>query len=128
VVADVAATRGRKGTPVTIDGVEYPSRTAAAKILVGTGITMSETARLVGMTPQTVYACTKGADKAKERLVTRYRLVKLASTGKYTSSELGQRLGLSTPKIVALLKKRGLKAAPAVKTKTPKIETPAVNA
>lgn len=102
-----AKTVVRKRVAVTVDGVEYKSRSAAAIALVDAGKTLSEAAEATGMTYQTVYSVTKGADKVKVRR-TKYRILSLGKRGKKTASEIAKKVGVSTPKVVAILKKSGV--------------------
>ena len=97
---------------VTIDGVDYKSRTEAAKALVAAGKSLKETVDAitkagVSMTYQTVYAVTKGAEKVAARR-TRYRILNLGKSGRRTASEIAKKAGVSTSKVVALLKKNDI--------------------
>lgn len=92
---------------VVIEGVTYESRTAAAKALVANGVSLAEASRLTGMTYQTVYANTKGADKAAARRIT-YRILGLGESGRHAASEIAKRSGVSTSKVVSLLKKHNI--------------------
>lgn len=92
---------------VTIDGVDYKSLTAAAKVMVAAGKTINETADALGMTYQTVYANTKGAEKVGARRA-RYRVLALGKSGRRTASEIAKKVNMSTSKVVALLKKNGI--------------------
>jgi len=113
---------------LTIDGVQYKSRTAAAKALVAAGKTLAEAAEATGCTYQTVYANTKGADKVNVRRA-KYRVLAMGQTGKRTASEIAKKVGLNVSKVVAILKgarisvvtKEAKAAAKAAKSgKTPK--------
>jgi len=97
----------RSRVAVTIDGVDYNSRTDAAKALVAAGKSVSEAAKMAGCTTATVYSVTKGAAGVANRRA-KYRILSLAKTGKKTASEIATRVGVSTPKVVSLLKKSGL--------------------
>jgi DNA-binding CsgD family transcriptional regulator len=117
---------------VTIEGVEYKSRTAAARALVESGKTLSEAAAATGMTYQTVYANTKGLEKVNTRRA-KYRVLALGRKGKRSASEIAQKTGMSVPRVVALLKKNSIvivtkEAAQAAKKakagKTAKVKTP----
>jgi transcriptional regulator with XRE-family HTH domain len=100
----------RTRVSVTIDGVKYASRTAAAVALYEMGgMTQSAIAEKVGMTPATVHANTVGKAKRMERAAIR-RVIKLGRGGKMTASEIGKRVEMSAPKVVAILKKEGVKA------------------
>jgi len=98
---------------VTIDGTEYRSRTEAAKALVASGKSLSETVKIIEaatgktMTYQTVYSVTKGAEKVAHRR-THYRILSLGKSGRKTASEIANKVGVSTPKVVSLLKKAGI--------------------
>lgn len=92
---------------VTIEGVEYKSRTDAAKALVAAGKTLTEAADATGMTYQTVYANTKGADKVGKRRA-RYRVLSMGKSGKRTASDIAKKTGLSVSAVVSLLKKNGV--------------------
>jgi DNA-binding CsgD family transcriptional regulator len=89
---------------VTIEGVEYKSRTAAAVAMVAAGKTLTEAAEALGMTYQTVYANTKGATKVGARRAM-YRVLALGKSGRRTASEIAKKTNLSVSKVVALLKK-----------------------
>ena len=113
---------------VKIDGVQYKSRTEAAKAMVAAGKTLAEAAAATGMTYQTVYANTKGAEKVNKRRV-KYRVLAMGKSGNRTSGEIAKKTGLSVSAIVAILKKNSIaivtkKAKAAAKTaktgKTPK--------
>lgn len=117
---------------VTIEGVQYTSRTAAAKALVAAGKTLAEAATATGMTYQTVYANTKGAEKVGTRR-TKYRVLAMGKTGKRTAGEIAKKCGLSPSKVVAILKgakitvltQEAKAATKAIKSgKTPKVKTP----
>jgi len=88
---------------LTIDGVQYKSRTEAAKALVAAGKTLSEAAEATGMTYQTVYANTKGAEKVATRRA-KYRVLAMGKSGKRTAGEIAKKCGLSASKVVAILK------------------------
>lgn len=97
---------------VTIDGVGYPSRTQAAKALVAAGKTLKEAAKALEdagapMTYQTIYANTAGADKVAVRRQ-RYRILNLGKSGRRTAGEIAKKVGVSTSKVVAMLKKEGI--------------------
>lgn len=97
----------RRGTAVTIDGVKYESRTAAAKALVAAGKTLAEAAEATGMTYQTVYANTKGAEKVSKRRAN-YRVLAMGRRGKKTPGEIAKKTGLTVSAVVALLKKHSI--------------------
>jgi DNA-binding CsgD family transcriptional regulator len=97
----------QKQQSVTIEGVEYKSPTAAAVALVAAGKTISQAAEATGITYQTVYANTKGAEKAAARRVG-YQALALGKRGKRTASEIAKKTGMSVPKIVAMLKNAGI--------------------
>jgi len=97
---------------VTIDGQEYPSRSHAAKALVASGKTLKETVKILAdagaqMTYQTVYAVTKGAEKVAVRR-TKYRILNLGKSGRRTASEIAKKAGVTTSKVVSMLKKAGI--------------------
>jgi transposase len=92
---------------VTIDGVEYKSRTAAAKALVAGGMGLGEVAEKVGMTYQTVYANTTGLEKVKGRRA-KYRILKLGKTGNKSAGEIAKKVGVSSSRVVAILKKANI--------------------
>jgi len=92
---------------VKIDGVQYNSRTEAAKAMVAAGKTLAEAAAATGMTYQTVYANTKGSDKVNKRRV-KYRVLALGKSGKLTSGEIAKKTELSTSAVVAILKKNNI--------------------
>jgi transposase len=106
-MAKVVSSRAKQA--VEIEGVKYESRTAAAKALVASGKSISETAKLTGVTYQTVYAYTKGGDKTATRRA-RYRIIALGKAGRKTVGEIASKVGVTTSKVVALLKKEGIKA------------------
>ena len=88
---------------VKIDGVQYKSRTEAAKAMVAAGKTLAEAAAATGMTYQTVYANTKGAEKVATRRA-KYRVLAMGKSGKRTASEIAKKVGLNVSKVVAILK------------------------
>lgn len=92
---------------VTIEGVKYSSATAAAVALVESGKSLSEAAKATGITYQTVYANTKGKEKRAEAAARR-RVVAHGEKGKLTAGEIATKVGLSTSRTVAILKKAGL--------------------
>ena len=97
----------KKNRSLTIEGVEYKNPTAAARALVAAGKTLSETATLTGITYQTVYSVTKGAEKVKARRET-YRVLGFGKTGKKSVGEIAAKTNMSTSKVIALLKKNGI--------------------
>lgn len=97
----------KKNRSLTIEGVEYKNPTAAAKALVAAGKTLSETAALTGITYQTVYSVTKGAEKVKARRET-YRVLGFGKSGKKSVGEIAAKTNMSTSKVIALLKKNGI--------------------
>lgn len=94
-------TSGRQS--VTIEGIEYKSRSEAAKVLIDSGVSLAETAKKVGMTYQTVYAVTKGADKVAQRRI-KYRAIKLGTSGKYSESMIAETVGMPAKDVRALMK------------------------
>ncbi len=97
---------------VTIDGVEYGSRTAAAKAIVASGKSLKETVEILKangceVTYQTVYANTIGLDKVTARRA-HYRILSLGRKGRRTVGEIAKKVNMSTSKVVALLKKNGI--------------------
>lgn len=88
---------------VTIDGVQYKNPTKAAIALVAAGKSLSEAAKATGISYQTVYANTKGADKVGARR-SRYRVLAMGKTGRRTASEIAKKVGLNVSKVVAILK------------------------
>lgn len=92
---------------VTIDGVEYKSRTEAGKALVAGGMGLKEAAAKVGTTYQTIYANTIGAEKVRIRRA-HYRILSLGQRGRKTAGEIAKKVGMSTSRVVALLKKNGI--------------------
>lgn len=107
---------------VTVEGTVYPSRCAAAKALVSAGKTISEAAKISGMTYQTVYAVTKGADKVSVRK-NKYRALRLAqSKREHSVSSIAKKVGIAPTTLRDLLKKKGIvptatKAAAAIAAK-----------
>lgn len=97
----------QKQQSVTIDGTTYASPTKAAIALVASGKTIAQAASATGITYQTVYANTKGAEKAAARRVG-YQALALGKRGKRTASEIAKKTGMSVPKIVAMLKNAGI--------------------
>lgn len=97
----------QKQQSVTIDGTTYASPTKAAIALVAAGKTITQAAEATGITYQTVYANTKGAEKAAARRVG-YQALALGKRGKRTASEIAKKTGMSVPKIVAMLKNAGI--------------------
>jgi hypothetical protein len=124
-------------SPFTFDNVEYASKTACAVVLMTIGKTMSEAAKAVGITYQTLFANTKGA-AARKICANKKRVVKLAKTGKYGISDLSTRTGLTKGAVEHLLKKSALKvselqkarknakAAKIAAKKASKVKTPVV--
>lgn len=92
---------------LTIEGVEYKSATKAAVALVAAGKTITEAAAILGVTYQTVYVATIGAANVKPRR-DMYRVLGFAKRGKKSVGEIATKTGLSTSKIIALLKKNGI--------------------
>ena len=97
---------------VTVGTVVYASRSDAAKALVESGKTLTETVNILneagaGMTYQTVYAVTKGAEKVKVRRA-KYRILTLGKAGKKSAGEIAKRCGVSTSKVVSILRKAGI--------------------
>lgn len=92
---------------VTIDGVQYKSRTAAAIAFVEAGKSISDAAKASGVTYQTVYANTKGKAK-RAKAAARRRVIALGRKGKMTAGEIATKVGMSTSRTVAILKKAGL--------------------
>jgi transposase len=91
---------------VVIEGIEYASRTAAAKALIQAGKSLSEAAKMTGMTYQTVYANTKGLEKAAGRRV-KYRILAMGKTGR-TVGEIAKKTETNSSRVVAILKKAGI--------------------
>lgn len=97
---------------VTFNGVEYKSPLAAAKVLVAEGKKPSEAVKIldeagIKISPQSVYAYTSGAEKTNARRA-KYRILSMGKTGKKTPSEIAERTGTSTNKVVAMLKKASI--------------------
>lgn len=97
---------------VKIDGVEYESRTAAAKAIVATGKSLKETVDILKangceVSYQTVYANTIGLDKVTARRA-HYRILSLGQKGRRTVGEIAKKVNMSTSKVIALLKKNGI--------------------
>jgi len=92
---------------VTIDGVGYASRTAAAVALVAGGMGLKEAAAKVGLTYQTVYANTTGLEKVKIRRA-HYRILSLGRKGRRTAGEIAKKVGMTTSRVVALLRKNSI--------------------
>jgi len=92
---------------VTIDGVKYDSATAAAVALVEAGKSLSEAAKATGITYQTVYANTRGKEKRVEAAARR-RVLAHGQKGKLSADEIATKVGMSTSRTVAILKKAGL--------------------
>jgi DNA-binding phage protein len=97
-----------KNVTVTINGVEYASRCAAAKAMVADGNPLAEVAKAVGMTYQTVYAVTKGADKVAVRR-NKYRAVRLATSKReYTLAEIARKVDMKPTTLRDMLKRKGV--------------------
>jgi DNA-binding CsgD family transcriptional regulator len=92
---------------VKIEGKEYSSKSAAAKALIASGKTLSEAAELCGITYQTCYAVTKGAEKVAVRRA-KYRILGLGNTGKKSVGEIAKMAGVSPSRVVSLLKKANI--------------------
>lgn len=115
-----------KNVNVTINGVEYPSRCAAAKEMVAAGQGLAEVAKAVGMTYQTVYAvCSpSGSAKAAARR-NKYRAMRLATSKReYTLADIARKVGMKPTTLRDLLKRKGI-VPTGVKAKT-KIVQPTV--
>lgn len=97
----------RSRVAVTIDGVDYESRSDAAKALVAAGKSLPETAKMTGMSYQTVYTVTKGKGKYIVRRL-HYRIVQLGRGGNKTAVEIAKKVGVSTGKVIAILEKAGV--------------------
>ena len=93
----------RSKNPVTVDGVQYKSRSAAAVALVAAGKSLGDAAKACGMTYQTVYSVTKGAEKVAVRKA-KYRVLAIGARGKKSVGEIAKKVGVSTSRVVALLK------------------------
>jgi len=96
-------------TPITVNGTEYKSSVQAAKALVADGKTVAEATKGLkeaGCTIayQSVYAYTAGNDKTQARRA-KYPVLSLGKSGRQTASEIGKKTGLTTSKVVAMLKK-----------------------
>ena len=110
-----------KNVTVTIDGVDYGSRCAAAKALVTAGKPLAEVAKAVGMKYQTVYAVTKGADKVAVRR-NKYRAVRLATSKReYTLADIARKVGMKPTTLRDMLKRKGV-VPTGVKAKTKKVQ------
>jgi predicted transcriptional regulator len=111
---------------VTIEGVQYSSPTAAAIALVASGKTITEAATLTGITYQTVFANTKGADKATARRA-KYRVLSMGKTGKKSPSEIAKKCNLSVSAVVSMLKKNSItivtKSDKKINKESPKVAT-----
>jgi predicted transcriptional regulator len=126
---------GMKNVTVTIDGVDYGSRCAAAKALVTAGKPLAEVAKAVGMKYQTVYAVTKGADKVAVRR-NKYRAIRLATSKReYTLAEIARKVDMKPTTLRDMLKRKGVvptgvkakvKNAPAVVVPVVVVDAPAV--
>lgn len=124
-----------KNVTVTIDGVDYGSRCAAAKALVTAGKPLAEVAKAVGMKYQTVYAVTKGADKVAVRR-NKYRAIRLATSKReYTLAEIARKVDMKPTTLRDMLKRKGVvptgvkakvKNAPAVVVPVVVVDAPAV--
>ena len=111
---------------VVIEGTEYGSRSEAARALIAKGgFTTSQIAKMVGMTPQTVYVQTpEGMEKVKIRKA-KYKTIAMATTGQYTENMISEKLGVEKAlisKIVSFSKSDLTKIVePPPKTLLPKI-------
>lgn len=130
---------------VKIDGVEYKSRTAAGVALVLGGMRMCDASKKVGISQQTINANTpgKGLEKVRARRAIA-RILAIGKTGKRSVGEISKKVGISTSKVVSILKKANiaivsaemkaaaLKAAKVAKVatkvpKAPKVVSPVVD-
>lgn len=98
----------------TLDGVEYTSRSAAARKLLktkdadGKPLTCSAVAKIVGMSAQTVYTQTdEGIAKVTGRRMG-YRAVHLAKTGNYTAQMVCDRVKIDRAILNKLLIKNSI--------------------
>ena len=93
---------------VRIDDVDYVSRSAAARALVEKGMSVSEVAKAVGITVQTVVASTTGLESRKHRL-NKKRAIKLASSKRgYTTTAIAKKVGYSESTLRHMFKKIGI--------------------
>jgi hypothetical protein len=92
---------------VIIEGIEYDSRTAAARVMVASGKSLNDAAKATGMTYQTVYANTTGKDKVKSRK-TAYRILSLGRSGNKTVDEIAKKTGRNVCEVINILSKNNL--------------------
>jgi transposase len=106
---------GNESTNVLIDDVTLipgddsmsrpkTSKCEKARKLYAKGIAIKDIAKKLGITYQSVYASTKGLEKATSRKK-KYQAVKLLKSGKYSQSKIAKRTGVSRRQISNLLKK-----------------------
>ena len=78
----------------SIRGVKFASRTAAAQEMVANGMSITDSARMSGLTYQTVYVNTVGVEKTAKRLA-KYRAIRLAKSSRNLSlAEIARKVGM----------------------------------
>lgn len=92
---------------VKYEGKTYQSRSDAAKAMIADGKSLSEAAKLSGMTYQTVYAVTKGAEKVAQRRI-KYRAVKLGNSGRYSEGMLAEKLNIPAGQVRKMMNENGI--------------------
>lgn len=97
----------KKDRSITVEGTKYGSPSLAARALVAAGKSIAETAKLTGITYQTVFSVTVGAAKVAARRVN-YKIINLGKRGKNSVGEISKTCGVSSGKVLAILKKAGV--------------------
>ena len=97
---------------ITINEVEYTSSVKAAQFLVNSGLTPGEATKVLNkagssITYQSVFAYTVGAEKTKARRI-KYRILNLGKSGRTSAGDIGKKTGVSTSKVVSMLRKAGI--------------------
>jgi len=92
----------------SIHGVIFASRTAAAKEMVSKGMSIADSARMSGLTYQTVYVNTVGVEKTAKRLA-KYRAVRLASSSRnYTLTDIASKVGMPKSTVSDMIRRANL--------------------
>jgi len=99
--------------PITINGVKYSSSVKAAQALFSVGGTtpthVHKTLIESGsdITYSSVYAFTAGMEQTNIRR-NKYRILNMGKTGRKTAGDIAKKTGLTTSKVISILKKAGI--------------------